>query len=80
MTMVEVLTEIEKLTLAERIAIIEETLRLIRRDVTGDTIVKSAPEKKMSLAEAATLLLNDYNSNRELIALTALDSEDFYAA
>jgi len=80
MTVIEVLTEIEKLTLTERIALIEETLRLIRRDIAGDIPSKKSADKKMPLAEAAAFLLADYKTDVELTAFTALDAEAFYEA
>lgn len=80
MSISEVMTVIEQLSLAERIAIMEETLRLIRQDMASNKPKKGVVEKKQSLADAAALLLSDYRTDKELTAFSALDSEDFYAA
>ena len=41
---------------------------------------KNDYSKKLSLAEAAALLKVDYENDKNLTALTTLDSEDFYEA
>ena len=65
----ELIKEIQKLPLSKRIYIIEKTIRSIRKY-----------EDKITTAEAAETLYSDYNSDKELIAFTELDFEDFYEA
>ncbi len=61
--------EINKLPLNERISVIEQVL---------DTL-KSPGVPPVSLAEAARLMENEYRTNRELTAFTALDTDGFTA-
>ena len=79
MTQVEVLEELKRFTIPERITIIEATLRLIREDLqqVGQPLARS--ERRRQLAAAAEALLPDYAAGGELTIFTALDSEDFYA-
>ena len=79
MTQVEVLEELKRFTIPERITIIEATLRLIREDLqqVGQPLAQS--ERRRQLAAAAEALLPDYAAGGELTIFTALDSEDFYA-
>lgn len=48
--------------------ILEKTIKSMRKE-TG---------KKRRFAAGAKALLEDYNTDKELIALTSLDSENFY--
>jgi hypothetical protein len=59
--------DIKQLPLAAKVRIAEQTLRLIRRE-----------KSKRQIADAANLLYDDYLNNKELIAFTALDFENFY--
>lgn len=79
MTQVEVLEELKRFTIPERITIIEATLRLIREDLrqVGQPLARA--ERRRQLAAAAEALLPDYAAGGELTIFTALDSEDFYA-
>jgi hypothetical protein len=63
-----IIKEIEKLSIADRMIIVENTIRGIREETV----------KEHSLAEAARALLADYRKDKELVAFTALDGEDFY--
>ena len=65
----EIITEIEKLTVSEKLQIIEETARKIQTD-----------SEKERMKEAADQLYNDYQHDTELTVLTDLDLEDFYEA
>lgn len=76
----EILEELEKLTVEERLMVVEAALRLIREELGQPA--KSPPDvdEKQRLAEAARALLRDYQTDSELTAFTALDGEDFYAS
>jgi len=79
MTQVEVLEELRRFTIPERIAVIEATLRLIREDFQQMRQPLARSERRRQLAAAAEALLPDYAAGGELTVFTALDSEDFYA-
>ena len=79
MTQVEVLEELKRFTIPERITIIEATLRLIREDLQQVRQSLARSERRRQLAAAAEALLPDYAAGGELTVFTALDSEDFYA-
>lgn len=51
--------------------VVEKTLALIREE--SDIL-----QQKKKLERAAKLLLKDYQTNRQLTALSVLDKEDFY--
>lgn len=68
MTNRQIVEEISRLPLAERISIVETILKDINKD--------SKNEK--SLAEGAKALLDDYQHDAGLIDFTSLDSENFY--
>ena len=70
MKTVEIVREINKLNLNEKMLVIELVLKNIRLE----------SDNKLSLAESAQTLLSDYDNDRELTAFTALDNEDFYEA
>jgi len=72
----EILTEIIRLPLSERIAVIESALVPVRKELHLTEITHRDMTQQMS--EAAEALYTDYLENDELTAFTALDSEDFY--
>lgn len=57
--------EISKLSPDERIAVIEQVLRTLKKN-------------EASLAEAAQLMEHEYRTDAKLTAFTALDTDDFY--
>jgi len=65
----EIIKEIQSLPVAERMFVIEKTIRSIRTE-----------ENKNSMYLAAEALQSDYISDSELIAFTSIDFEDFYEA
>lgn len=65
----ELLAEINKLSVDERIELIEDALRSIR-----------ATTQNRRMEEAVDLLLADYQNDKELTAFSSLDGEDFYEA
>ncbi|GFP32112.1 hypothetical protein HKBW3S42_00417 [Candidatus Hakubella thermalkaliphila] len=79
MTQVEILEELKKLTIPERLTVVEGVLHLIREDLEHGQLL-SWTERKRQLATAAEALLPDYTVGGEMTIFTALDSEDFYAA
>jgi hypothetical protein len=70
MTATQIVFEINKLAVSERIMVIENTLKSLRFET----------KDKLSMKKAAKLLLNDYLNDSELTAFTSLDYEDFYEA
>lgn len=68
MSAASIIEEIKRLPLADRLIVVEKTLQAIRQ------------EKSLELKAAADLLYEDYISNEELTAFTALDPEAFYEA
>jgi len=65
----EIITEINKLPVSQRLTLIELTIKKIREE-----------EKKQKLIASAEILYNDYMNDPELTAFTILDQEDFYEA
>lgn len=67
--MAETFSEIiNKLSLTDKLLIIEKTLKAIRQDSEPD------------LDHAVNTLYNDYKTEKELTIFTQLDSESFYVA
>ena len=66
MTAANLIHELNKLPLTEKLFIIEHTLKSIKT------------EKQSALKTAVDKLYEDYNTDKELIIFTALDSEPFY--
>ena len=63
----ELILEIEKLPLSDKLKIIEQTAHSVRID---------SERKKMAIA--AKLLAGDYSTDQELTAFMVLDGEEFY--
>jgi hypothetical protein len=79
MTQTEVLEELRRYSIPERLTIIEATLRLIREDLQQQRLPMAQGERRRRLSAAAEALLPDYAAGGELTIFTALDSEDFHA-
>ncbi len=79
MTQTEILEELKKFTISERLTIIETALRLIREDLQQVEQSLTRSEKRRLMATAAKALLQDYATDDELTIFTTLDGEDFYA-
>ena len=79
MTQTEILESLKELTNAERLAIAEEAVRLIREDLKETIQPAVASVQKQRLAQAAEALLPLYTAGGELTVFTALDSEDLRA-
>lgn len=65
----EIIDEIKKLSIKERLQIIEKTAKTIQTD-----------DEKEQMKKAADQLYDDYTNDAELTAFTDLDFEDFYEA
>lgn len=65
----EIISEINKLPVNQRLTLIELTIKKIREE-----------EKKHQLSIAAEKLFHDYTNDPELTAFSILDQEDFYEA
>lgn len=67
MKVIEILKEIERLPIRERILLIEKVIRTLRHEEDADQMSRAARE-----------LQEDYKADKELTAFTDLDLEDFY--
>ena len=65
-----IIKEIIKLPIIERMLIIENAMKSIREETA----------KERSLKEGAKALLSDYTTDKELTVFTSLDGENFYEA
>jgi len=65
----EIISEINRLSLLDRLFIIEKTLEVIR-----------AGELDHQLSVASDVMSSEYKFNKELTTFTSLDLEDFYEA
>jgi hypothetical protein len=63
----QLMREIQRLPTALKLQVVEETIRLIKKEGL-----------KQQMGAAAAELLDDYAHDRELTAFTALDLEGFY--
>lgn len=79
MTQTEILEELKKLSVQERLEIIDAVVHLLRQDLHQIEQPKTRQERKERLTAAAELLLPDYEKDEELTSFTALDGEDFHA-
>lgn len=78
MTNREIIDPLKQLTTAERLAVIEAATQLIREDLSQPEANENADDEQLALA--ATALLADYQSDRELTPFTSLDGDDFHHA
>lgn len=80
MTQREIIEQLKKLAPAQRLAIVEATLRSIREELASSQERQAKSGRELKLAEAAKALLSDYANDGDLTSFTALDSEDFHAS
>ncbi len=66
MTTANIIRELDRLPLTDKLFVIERTLKSIRT------------EKEKSLKAAVESLFDDYKTDKELTAFTKLDKEPFY--
>ncbi len=69
MEAVQIIQEIQRLTLVKKFYVVEETIKAIKQEEASN---------QMDLA--VKMLYNDYANDNELTAFTALDFQDFYEA
>ena len=67
MSTAEILKEINHLPLNEKLSLLEKAIR---------EIVKHNIEQQMSVA--AESMENEYKTNKDLVAFTSIDMDDFY--
>jgi hypothetical protein len=63
----EIIREIKKLPLADRISVIEKTLKTVKADSV-----------QHPLKRASEILYNDYKNDKELTAFSSIDIDNFY--
>ena len=73
MTHAEILEQIKKLSLEERLEIIDAAFHLLRDELTRGVHPLTAQDRKRRLSQAADALLQDYETDSELTSFTALD-------
>jgi len=80
MTQREIIEQIMNLPPAERLAIVEATLRSIREELGQVQKPLNYAEKKRMLTAASKALLRDYTQGGDLTSFAVLDGEDFHAS
>jgi len=65
----EIIREIKKLPLADRISIMEKTLKSVKDDSV-----------RHPMDRASEILYNDYKNDKELTAFVSIDFDKFYEA
>jgi len=73
----EIVETLLKLSIAERLMVIDTLLHSVRNEFQKPEQM-STEERKRQLIQAAESLLSDYQSDKELTAFTSLDGEDFH--
>jgi hypothetical protein len=79
MTHAEILEQIKKLSLKERLEVIDAAIHLLRDELTHGAQGLTPQDRKKLLSKAANALLHDYETDSELTSFSALDGEDFHA-
>ncbi len=79
MAYAEILEEIKKLSLKERLEVIDAAIHLIRDELTPRVHPSAPQDRKKLLSRGADVLRRDYETDHELTSFTALDGEDFHA-
>jgi ABC-type uncharacterized transport system auxiliary subunit len=79
MSVVEIESELKKMTNSERLVVIEIAAKLIR-DESGEIRRLTLTEKRARLKKSAEIMLAEYSENENLTEITVLDSEDFLDA
>ena len=69
MEAVQIIKEIQRLTLVNKLYVVEETIKTIKQEEANN---------QMDLAVKS--LYDDYTNDKELTSFTALDFQDFYEA
>lgn len=79
MTQVQLLNEFRQLPLAQQLEVLQALLGIVAQQVQVVEQAANGRDEHKSLAEAAKLLLADYQEDQELTSFTVLDGEPFYA-
>ncbi len=77
MTQKELLREFQRLSLQQQLAILRDALEIVENNFRQ---LEQKESDKLPLEEAARLLRQDYLSDSELTAFTAIDGDEFHAA
>ena len=80
MTHQQILHELEHLTPAELLEVIEAATRRVKLEIARPLAAQPKPTLEAQLKLAAEALWQDYTNNAELRAFTALDAEEFVHA
>ena len=75
----EIIESLLKLSVAERLMILDEIVHSIRKEFEENTSTSDKSDIKAQLLRASETLLKDYTEDRELTAFSSLDGEDFLA-
>jgi hypothetical protein len=78
MTHAEILEQIKKLSLRERLEVIDAAIHLFRDELARGVHPLTQQDRKKLLSQAADALLKDYETDSELTSFSALDGEDFH--
>jgi hypothetical protein len=76
MTQSDILNELRKFSVVERLKFVEQVLDLVREDLQGSEAESHQTSSNSKLAAAAQALLPDYAAKGELTIFTTLDSEE----
>ena len=79
MTKSEILKELNRLPLRDKLLVLESAIQKLREEFQKGGQGEGKAQVKMKLSEAAKALLKEYRTNSELTCFTALDGEDFDA-
>jgi hypothetical protein len=79
MTQVQLLNEFRQLPLAQQLELLQALLGIVAQQVQVVEQPANGKAEYTSLAEAANLLLADYQEDQELTSFTVLDGAPFYA-
>jgi 16S rRNA U1498 N3-methylase RsmE len=64
----KIIAEIERLNVEDKINVLNSTMKFVYGELNRTSDIQSAVNE----------MIHEYKTNKELTALTALDSEDFY--
>jgi hypothetical protein len=78
MSHTEILKQLRELSPIERLALIEEALQEMRRELLQRQDLPPDSDMTGRLFSAAQALVADYATDRELTAFTALDGEELH--
>ncbi len=77
MTQTEILYEFKQMPIQQQLETLRAALAIVESRFKYS---QAMSDEKLPLAEAAKLLMGDYETDGELTSFTALDGEDIYVA